>query len=90
MQGELSADRTVAGRRRFGARKSRGAVWVRNLPRIPDIFADMQKARVAVCQQDCDEEDIDTDAIRQTYAETINRKATRMTARRSSTMPAWW
>lgn len=34
-----------------------------------DVFADMQKVRVAACQQDCAEEDLDTDAIRQTYAE---------------------
>ena len=33
------------------------------------IFTDMHKVRVAVCQQDCAEEDVDTDAIRQTYAE---------------------
>ena len=34
-----------------------------------DVFFDMQKAKIEVCQQDCAEEDLDTDAIRQTYAE---------------------
>lgn len=34
-----------------------------------DVFVDMQKAKIEVCQQDCAEEDLDTDAIRQTYAE---------------------